>query len=224
MSCFETLPLAVSVFTGKKFLTRHRKLQQNLQIDVSAKRTSPTRQENACAIVVIALLCFLLPGRTWCAVERSSIPLFSAEGVQRIPADTRTKSIFFQLPEHVSIETNTELKLVLLGPSPELPADLFTITVALNGVTLLTRPAAGVPNPGVAAQRVELAAQAGEAALRGWNRIDIGFAPTKNITNDLAQAFWLLSRSECKLSLAFSRLPLFPELGRFPASFAEEKL
>ena len=196
-------------------------LPQTLRLVVSAKRISP-QQGNARAIWGIALLCFLLSARTWSAVEHSSIPLFSSEAVQRIPADTRTKSIFFQLPEHVLIETNSELRLVLLPASVELPGDLFTLTLALNGVTLLTRPAAEVPK--AARERVELTAQVGEAAARGWNRIDIGFVAPKGITNDLSKTAWFLSEPECKLALAFSRLPMFPELGRFPATFAEEKL
>src|SRR5262249_31899862 len=35
---------------------------------------------------------------------------------------------------------------------------------------------------------------------------------------------WLLHKSDCRLSLAYVRLPMFSELGRFPASFGEEKL
>src|SRR5205823_2750999 len=58
-----------------------------------------------------------------------------------------------------------------------------------------------------------------------WNRVTVTLVPPAGMTRDaLRGSSFLLRRSECLLSLSYSRLPLFPEFARFPATFVEEKL
>src|SRR5256885_12293537 len=63
------------------------------------------------------------------------------------------------------------------------------------------------------------------ALLASWNRLKITLAPAAGVTPDALRGLtFLLRRSECVLSLSHTRLPLFPEFARFPATYLEEKL
>jgi hypothetical protein len=157
-------------------------------------------------------------------VEQVQLPVLGS-AVESFPTASGSKELLFRLPEHVNIESGTELGLVLRA-SPELPADLFSVSVSFNGHKLSTRPPAAASRPGASAERVELNLDIPAAAVfAGFNRITIGFVPGPTVSPEsLQRGRWSLRQNECALRLAFSRMPAFPELARFPATFVEEKL
>ena len=157
-----------------------------------------------------------------CAAERIDIPLFEA-AVDALPAHESQKELLFRLPENIAFEPGSELRLGLRSTA-NLPADQFSVSLSFNGERLATRRANGQATAPV--ERIQLTAAVPERLiLASWNRVTIALVPPATLTrNILRGSTFLLRRSECVLSLSYSRFPSFPEFARFPATFIEEKL
>jgi hypothetical protein len=203
-------------------LTANRRLPQTNLLNVSGKSFPPAPPAKCLFALALACLCPLASPVE--AVEQVRLPIFDSV-VESFATASGSKELLFRLPEHVSIESGTELALVLRA-SPDMPADLFSVTVSFNGHKLSTRATAAASKPGASAERVELNLNVPATALfAGFNRITIAFVPGPMVPPDSVQSGrWSLRQNECALRLAFSRLPAFPELARFPATFVEEKL
>src|SRR5437899_7024225 len=156
------------------------------------------------------------------AIDRVELPLFDA-AVEAIPADRPQSELLFRLPEHVTFEAGTELRLILQATA-NLPANQFSVSLSLNGERLVTQRAGRQEVP--PSETIQLTAAVPERLiLASWNRVTITVLPPAAAQRDsLRGSAWLLRRADCVLSLSYSRLPIFSEFARFPATLLEEKL
>jgi hypothetical protein len=123
--------------------------------------------------------------------------------------------LMFRLPEHVAFVQGSELTLAFkasagsAGMMPELEVEINGRKVP--GTNLLQSA------PGNAALR--LGQEVAEENLRaGWNRVALKWSHSRQT------GAWEIDRDNSFFLLSYQRLPLMPELLRFPHSFAEEKL
>jgi hypothetical protein len=158
------------------------------------------------------------------SANRAAIPLFT--GFQdQFSGKTGLKEYFVRLPEHVSFRSTSELKLVL-HPSSGLLPRVCIISLAVNGRLLMETnlQSTAIP-PG---EGIEIHASIPEPVLAGgWNKFSLRFAlqqPGGSDPTPQGESSWELLRAESFVSLAFERQALFPELARFPHTFAEERL
>jgi hypothetical protein len=115
------------------------------------------------------------------------------------------------LPRHVAVQPGSQLTLVLHLRVPPGPVR-EPLSININGQDLQPRFTADAPS---FALRIE--AELPESLLQaGWNRL-VATLPQQLGTCEVR-------RAESHLALNFERLPLFPELRRFPESLTEEKL
>jgi hypothetical protein len=147
--------------------------------------------------------------------------------VVQIPGRTTGREFLFRLPEHVGFAGGSELHLVLRG-APELWRALCSLRISLNDRALFEgspsfRLAAGTGQPAW-----HLSLPAGPQLLeRAWNRVTLQFflcKPESTGPAPLPALFWEIHDADSFLTFAFERLPLFPELRRFPYSMVEEEL
>jgi hypothetical protein len=192
-------------------------------------------------LVISALCCARLPAQ---AAERTRVELrqfTDRAGDLKVPTITGN-DWFFRLPEHVA--PATECKLKLLMPHVE----------TLRWVTLLGTNTFHVMVNGQMVWKLSNDAQHIAGALPifadvnvpeylflpGWNRVTVSWnSPPPEQRSNLTPAFdekdrpasepgkmdlrWL-SHIKGHIELAFERLPVFPELRRFPDSLVEERL
>jgi hypothetical protein len=158
------------------------------------------------------------------AAQSARIPLTRAES-QEFPGDTAEKDFFFQLPEHVALQAGCELRLALY-PSREVLPRLCTVAASVNGIPLSNAIVEDKGSTNDLVIRLRFALPEGSLAP-GWDRVSVRFVLTKT-GSDPAPAggggTWTIRRADSQISLVYRRIPLFPELVRFPASVAEEKL
>jgi len=158
--------------------------------------------------------------------ERALLPLIRAES-EGFAGDSAAKDFFVQLPEHVQIRDGNELRLALY-PSLEILSRLCTITASVNGKRLTGATIEGKSLDNISDLAIRVRFPIAENGLvRGWNRVSVGFLRKRPSTGAGAAnepGTWTVRRSDSYLAVAYERLPMFPELQRFPGSFAEEKL
>jgi hypothetical protein len=177
--------------------------------------------------VFLALAGASTHGQDRVPVALAELPMFNAPE-ETFSAATAARDYYIRLPEHVAFRDGSELHFVLHSPTGITPP-LCSLVIAVNGSTLTQTnlhdvPADATMESDVIALRI---AVPGETFVAGWNKVSIQFKLHPVQVAGLPafrDARWVLRRSECFLSLAFARLPLFPELARFPQSLAEEKL
>ncbi len=205
---------------GRKFLTGHCPLTHNSCLYVICKWISLVRGK-AWALSAFAVAFVATLDGAPANLERTILPLIS-ESVEWIPGEAPSRDILVRLPDHISVASNSRLKLVL-RPSQDLPAEDVAVAVSFNGSKLGVRPVSTNASS-TSPAKFDLAIPEG-LAQPGWNRISLEFTPAANISRDsLKRGGWVLQKPDCNLALSYSRLPSFPELARFPATFAEEKL
>jgi len=206
--------------SGRKFLTGHCSLTHNSCLYVICKWISLVRGK-AWALSAFAVAFVATLDGAPNPLERTTLPLLS-ESVEWIPGEAPSRDILIRLPEHVSLAWGSRLNFVL-RPSQNLPAEDVAVVVSFNGSKLGARPASTNASS-TSPVTFDVAIPEG-LAQPGWNRISLEFTPDANISGDsLKRGGWVLQKPDCTLALSYSRLPSFPELGRFPATFAEEKL
>src|SRR2546430_1301514 len=172
--------------------------------------------------VAFIALCVLSGGSPLCAADRVDLPLFEA-AIDAISAQERPRELLFRLPENIAFEPGSELRLSLRSTG-NLSPDQFSVSLSFNDEPLATRrPTVQAARPSEIIHLISAVPE--QLILASWNRLTVTVVPPAGITRDALRASTLLlRRSECVLSLSYSRLPLFPEFARFPAGFIEEKL
>lgn len=160
------------------------------------------------------------------AVETVRLPLIEAAS-REFPGDWACQDFWLRLPAHVSARSGSEA-VVILHPSPELGRDLCSVALEVNGARLIAMNLAEPGTNRADAPAIELRAAVPERLLAaGWNQVGLRFVLRQDAAFDPAaqdRMRWTMRRAESHLFLAFERLPLFPELGRFPESLIEEQL
>jgi hypothetical protein len=157
------------------------------------------------------------------ALEHLRIDLVRS-GTETFPADTAIKNFFFRIPGHISAARGSELSLVMRG-SGQLWRGITAVRLAVNGETVgsVSIDARNVTSTNSVLVLAQTAIP--EHLLGGgWNRVALIFDQREEDREILKQSSWSISRAEAQVSLAFERLPLFPELRRFPESLAEQRL
>jgi Bacterial cellulose synthase subunit len=161
------------------------------------------------------------PGDGILTVEQGRCALIEGQ-FERVTGES--KDIFLRLPEHVNFRPGSELHLVV-RPSPQLLAAVSELAVSINGRQLSSigaddRSATAGNDP-----QIQLQLPVPEEALgAGWNRISLQFLFKAANREAIKTASWSVWGPDSYLLVAYSRMPLFPELLRFPHSMAEEKL
>jgi hypothetical protein len=156
------------------------------------------------AAVVLFSVC--VPA-SWVTAEPLLLPLM------REPSRlvTGAGEFMVRLPRHIMVQPGSRLVLVLhLGALPRGRTD--TLPVMVNDQEIQPRY---VADPGSLALRIE--AEVPDWLLEdGWNSI-VAVLPRQFGTCEVR-------RADSHFSLNYARVPLFPELRRFPESVTEEKL
>jgi hypothetical protein len=154
--------------------------------------------------------------------ERVTLPLFE-EPLLTLPGDLATRDFFLQLPSHIHFLNGSELRLVLY-PSDEVLSSICTVTVSMNGTELSGAEAGPVVSerPDRPGLRVRFPVPA-TGLQHGWNRVTIRFRLQQDpgLGAGAEAGAWILEREENHLRIEFERLPMFPELPRFPFSYTE---
>ncbi|HXT40720.1 MAG TPA: cellulose biosynthesis cyclic di-GMP-binding regulatory protein BcsB [Candidatus Angelobacter sp.] len=159
-------------------------------------------------------------------VESISLPLIRTDQEQ-FSGDWAVKDFFVRFPEHIGFRGGGELRLALY-PTLEVLSRLCTINASLNGKRLSGATVEGknLTNINDIAIRVRFPVPDGWLA-HGWNRVTVGFILKKPDVDPGAApepGTWTIRQADSFLTTRFERLPLFPELLRFPGSLGEEKL
>lgn len=154
-------------------------------------------------------------------VVTHSLNLLSEEVVM-VPGDLAAKEFPFRLPRHVSLVEGSAVSCLLRSRGPR-SNDVCTVSLLVNGRPLLEMPLPAGADPATA---IPLrAAVPPEWLAADWNRITLEFHRQRpDGVAPPAYPPWEIRRAEARLTLAARELPLFPELRRFPDSFAEELL
>jgi hypothetical protein len=130
------------------------------------------------------------------------------------------ESGFFRLPEHVAFNQGGRLELEYATASG-IPGN-ERLMVTLNGFRIHH----GALKSGVAEGRIEIPIS--EHRLRsGWNQIAIqlfGGIPEKEKQARHPPSAWFRLKPATAVEIYYDRLPVFPELQRFPESLTEEAL
>lgn len=157
-------------------------------------------------------------------VETVVIPLVRAP-VQQISGVFASAEFFVRLPEHIQIKPGSQLELIYHA-SPVLLPDVCTMTVLVNGTKIDSRRILGIGSSSTDRTRITVPVQEDLLKL-GWNKITVAcfLQTTSMLCRDVDNpATWLALERGCAFKLSYQRLPLFPELQRFPHSIAEEQL
>src|SRR5687767_5305232 len=163
------------------------------------------------------VLLLLAGSRAHAEPEQAMIALLR-EPFIRFAGDSASKELFFRIPEHVVPEQQSHLNLALRGSGELWPA-VSAVRVTVNGEKLA---AVDIDARHVAGINVYVPVRCivpGEALMVGWNRIGLEFSirPLSELEKDsLKESSWFMTKPDCHLMLQFERLPLFPELRRFP--------
>lgn len=141
--------------------------------------------------------------------------------------ETTSKDFYFQLPEHVLFTSGSEITAALSG-EPLLMALVSHIEVLVNGRRVSSQSLDGkkISDPRRASLRVSTQVPAGYFQA-GWNRVGLHFIfrATAKVNHDFLTATkWTITRNGSSASVSYQRAEMFPELRRFPAGLAEEKL
>lgn len=140
---------------------------------------------------------------------------------EQFSGEIASKDFFVRLPAHVSIRSGSEMNLVVRH-SPQLR--MSAIMISVNGQKLSTnnidvRDGAAATNAFITLRTPVPP----EVLNAGWNRISLEWSSAANRA-PFQSALWSIWRFDSHLKVAYERLPLFPELARFPQSIAEEEL
>lgn len=157
--------------------------------------------------------------------DRAMIALLR-EPFVRFPGNTVSKEMFFRIPEHVVPEQESQLNLALRGSGELWPA-VSGVRVSVNGERLAKADIDARHVAGINLYLPIRCAVPGEALMVGWNRISLEFSirQLSELEKDsLNESSWFMTKGDCNLMLQFERLPIFPELRRFPEQLVEEKL
>jgi len=157
------------------------------------------------------------------SVEQVRVDLI-ASAAEEFSGALNEKNFFVRLPEHVRFRAGSEI-LLALQASPELLPHVCAVQVSVNGVKISSE-SGGVRPAGDTPLRLRLAVPERNLSA-GWNRISFQFQlKTEQSVNPAAEntATWTIQKSDNYLTICYDRLPLFPELQRFPHSLAEERL
>jgi hypothetical protein len=156
----------------------------------------------------VGVVCFLgCASASWVSAENLQLPLMT-EPVRPISG---ASEFVIALPRHITLQPRSRLTFVLhFRTPPGAPSE--TLPIFVNGQELQPRFIADAP---ALALRIE--ADVPESLLAaGLNTIG-AVLPRQFGTCEVR-------RAESHLALNFERVPLFPELRRFPESVTEEKL
>ncbi len=128
-----------------------------------------------------------------------------------------------RLPGHIKFRAGSELTLVL-GRSPQFLPDPASMTITVNGRALATvgRNITTQETSQEPATRLRVVVPE-QVLVAGWNTIALQFAPGMADADGPRKPL-PVTRTDFQLTVAYERLPLLPELGRFPATLAEERL
>ncbi|HEY2952383.1 MAG TPA: cellulose biosynthesis cyclic di-GMP-binding regulatory protein BcsB [Verrucomicrobiae bacterium] len=156
-------------------------------------------------------------------LEQVRVDLIGSEAVE-FPGTLTGKNFFIRLPEHVRFRAGSEV-LLMLQASPDLLPHVCAVQVSVNGEQISSE--SGVVKPAEKSTlRLRLAVPERNLSA-GWNRISLQFQlKTEQAVNPPAEntSLWTMQKSDNYLTICYDRLPLFPELQRFPHSLAEERL
>lgn len=150
---------------------------------------------------------FLCASASWVSAEILRLPLMN-EPARPISG---ASEFVIALPRHIALQPSSQLTVVLHFRTPP-GAPNEPLPVFVNGQEVQPR---FIADPPAFALRIE--ADVPDSVLAaGLNTVAI-VLPRQFGTCEVR-------RAQSHLALAFDRVPLFPELRRFPESVAEEKL
>jgi len=146
---------------------------------------------------------------------------------ERFSGDISGRDFFFRLPEHIVARAGSELDVVARF-SPQFAPLVSGMAASVNGRELLREGMDAVVPAGTneLALRLRVAVPA-ELLGAGWNRVSLLWLPRQTgVANRalLKSTSWAIWKIDSQVTVAYERLPLFPELLRFPETLAEEKL
>jgi hypothetical protein len=147
-----------------------------------------------------------------------------AASTETLPGVLNEKNFFVRLPEHVRFRAGSEV-LLALQASPDLLTRVCAMHVSVNGARI-SGDSGGIKPADDAMLRLRLAVPEKNLGA-GWNRITLQFQlKSERADNPAAEntSFWTMQKPDNYLTISYDRLPLFPELQRFPHSLAEERL
>jgi hypothetical protein len=177
-------------------------------------------------ILWIGLVEFTTAAQVPAVVETASISLFE-KPQEQLTGVFPVVEYFIRLPEHAVTQSGSTLYLNI-RPSPLLLPDVSTLTVSINNVKvhsqrLLEKDVKPQENASVL---VKIPLSEGSLQM-GWNKVTVEFLlqTTHELCRDVDNpATWVALETGSRLELAYRRIPLFPELSRFPHDFAEEQI
>ncbi len=146
---------------------------------------------------------------------------------ERFAGEISGRDFFFRLPEHIVARAGSELD-VLVRFSPQFAPLVLGMAASVNGRELSREgmDAAAPAGTNELALRLRAVVPA-ELLGAGWNRVSLLWLPRQTgVANRalLKSTSWVIWKLESQVTVAYERLPLFPELLRFPETLAEEKL
>ena len=149
--------------------------------------------------------------------ERTEIQLISEP--HRILSKPRAE-LFLRLPDHITFREGSSVELEI-EISPGVLSHVLGLRIAMNQESLtFERSASG------ASEQVRAPIPA-RLLQPGWNQLAIELVHSNTIPAARAlteRGAWTLKGTNTVLHLAYKRMKAFPELGRFPHSYVEEKL
>jgi len=146
-----------------------------------------------------------------------------------IPGGLTDQSFLFRLPEHVRYLDGSRLHLILRG-EPALWDCLCFVDVILNGHLVLSAAPSPITSDGATRQLWRLDVPVSTRNLfADWNQLTFIFSYRKVAGGVLEVPSanppqWEIRDADSFFVFAYSRMPLFPELRRFPESIMEESL
>ena len=148
----------------------------------------------------------------------------TVSAVEEFPGTQAEKDFFVRLPEHIRFRAGSEVVLTLQA-SPNLWRNVCAVHVSVNG-TRISPENGGIKPADDTPLHLRLAVPE-RSLIAGWNRVSLRFQlQTGQAVNPAAEntSAWTMQKSDNYLTISYDRLPLFPELQRFPHSLAEERL
>jgi hypothetical protein len=176
-------------------------------------------------LLPLAALAFLVPTLAGHAASSFDVPLIqSADG--RLEGVLAKRDFAFRLPEHVRLEPGSDL--LLDYRSSPLLLDVSTVTVSINGRQIASARLGHEADRAETQERTSLKVPVPEGVLQpGWNRMEVRclLQTTQVLCRDVDNpAAWLEFSNDTVVRVAYSDLPLFAELQRFPESLTEPLL
>jgi hypothetical protein len=146
---------------------------------------------------------------------------------ERFSGEISGRDFFFRLPEHIVARAGSELDLVARF-SPQFAPLVSGMAASVNGRELSREGMDAVVPAGTneLVLRLRVAVPA-ELLGAGWNRVSLLWLPRQTSAANralLKSNSWAIWKIDSQVTVAYERLPLFPELLRFPETLAEEKL